>query len=266
MTTAINLNVEIKGQGYPILCLHGHPGSGKSMSIFTDHLSRRFQTLAPDLRGYGKSYYQQPFQMSDHLTDLKTLLDRYNIEKCLLLGWSLGGILALELILSDPQRFSGLILIASAARPFGGYMPLNWVDYLFTGVGGLINWLKPGWQWNIDTFGRRSLFRYLFSQHTPVAYQYLSADGTRAYLQTSQFAHRALAMALQSGYNRLAHLSNIDVPCLVLAGENDQHITCQSSQETAQALNHASWHCYPHTAHLFLGKFPPRFVKILILG
>ena len=51
--------------------------------------------------------------MRDHLSDLKALLDRLEIERCLLLGWSLGGILALELALLYPDRFSGLILIAS---------------------------------------------------------------------------------------------------------------------------------------------------------
>ena len=52
---AAPLNVYVRGAGFPILCLHGHPGSGNSMSVFTQHLSGRFQTIAPDLRGYGKS-------------------------------------------------------------------------------------------------------------------------------------------------------------------------------------------------------------------
>ena len=51
----MELNTEIKGQGYPILCLHGHPGCIASMSVFTNYLSRQYQTITPDLRGYGKS-------------------------------------------------------------------------------------------------------------------------------------------------------------------------------------------------------------------
>ncbi|MEO1187323.1 MAG: alpha/beta hydrolase, partial [Cyanobacteria bacterium J06636_27] len=42
----MRLNVYNQGQGYPILCLHGHPGSGSSLSVFTNHLSKRFQTIA----------------------------------------------------------------------------------------------------------------------------------------------------------------------------------------------------------------------------
>jgi pimeloyl-ACP methyl ester carboxylesterase len=257
----MNLNVEIKGQGYPILCLHGHPGSGKSLSVFTDHLSKSYQTIAPDLRGYGKSRPVGNFEMSDHLTDLTALLDRLKIDRCLLLGWSLGGILALELALKDPQRFSGLISIASAARPHGNHPPVSWQDLLYTGVAGIINYLKPGWQWNIDVFGSRSLFRYLVHQQTPLAYQYLASDGVIAYLQTSAAAQRALANALKAGYNRLEDLDKIDLPCLVLAGAEDRHITALSSRETAQHLKHSQWHCYPNTAHLFPWEIPHEVLR-----
>ncbi|MEM1311574.1 MAG: alpha/beta fold hydrolase, partial [Cyanobacteria bacterium P01_H01_bin.153] len=51
----MQLQVEKQGAGYPILCLHGHPGSGRCMNVFTEHLSQRFTTIAPDLRGYGDS-------------------------------------------------------------------------------------------------------------------------------------------------------------------------------------------------------------------
>jgi pimeloyl-ACP methyl ester carboxylesterase len=89
------LKTQIQGTGYPILCLHGHPGTGKSMSVFTSHLSERFKILAPDLRGYGGSRPVRPFQLEAHLTDLEALLDREQIQQCLVLGWSLGGIFAI---------------------------------------------------------------------------------------------------------------------------------------------------------------------------
>ena len=257
----MKLNVEIKGQGYPILCLHGHPGSGRSLSVFTNFLSNRFQTIAPDLRGYGKSCFQGNFEMSDHLTDLNNLLDNLNIDRCLLLGWSLGGILALELALSKPKRFSGLILIASAARPRGSHPPISWQDLFFTGVAGTINYFKPGWQWNIEVFGARSLFRYLLHQQTPLAYRYLASVGVSAYFQTSPAAQKALTKALRSGYNRLADLSLIDIPCLVLAGAEDRHITAQSSQETALLLKHCRWQCFSNTAHLFPWEIPSQVLK-----
>ena len=252
----MELYVEIKGKGYPILCLHGHPGSSATMSVFTNYLSQKYQTIAPDLRGYGKSKYDRDFQMQDHLRDLEELLDKYQIDRCLLLGWSLGGILALELALAHPERFSGLIIVASAAYPRGSHPPISWQDLLFTGIAGVVNYIKPGWQWNIDTFGKRSLFRYLIQQQHPEAYKYLAAEGIQAYLQTSTAANRALNEAIAGGYNRSADLARIEIPCSILAGECDRHITASSSEQTARNLPKGEWKCYPQTAHLFPWEIP----------
>ncbi|MGB3614433.1 MAG: alpha/beta hydrolase, partial [Elainellaceae cyanobacterium] len=230
------LYIHQQGRGFPVLCLHGHPGSGASMSVFTDVLSRQFRTVAPDLRGYGRSRYRGPFTMQAHISDLEALLDREGIETCLVLGWSLGGILALELALQLPQRIKGLILVATAAAPRSSHPPISWSDQLYTGVASLLNRASPGWRWNIETFGKRSLYRYLIQQHTSRAYGYLAHEGLPAFLQTSRQANRALQSALQKGYNRTAAVKQLDIPCLMLAGERDYHITPQASLETAQAL------------------------------
>ncbi|MCX7594153.1 MAG: alpha/beta hydrolase [Fischerella sp.] len=260
-STAAVLNVYTQGQGFPILCLHGHPGSGSSLSVFTNHLSRRFQTIAPDLRGYGKSRFDGNFDMSDHLTDLEVLLDRFQIKKCLVLGWSLGGILAMELALRLPERVTGLILVATAARPRSNHPPVNWQDSLYTGIASVVNWIKPGWQWNIETFGKRSLFRYLIQQHTTTSYSYIAKDAVLAYLQTSPAATQALHRAIKAGYNRLADLKQIQCPTLVLAGAQDRHITAEASLETARRLSDCQWQCYANTAHLFPWEIPDRVLR-----
>lgn len=255
-----NLNVCIQGQGFPILGLHGHPGYSGNVSVFTNHLSQRYQTFAPDLRGYGKSRHSGNFEMKEHLSDLENLLDRYEIEKCLILGWSLGGILAMEMAWRLPHRVTGLILVATAARPRGNHPRVTWQDHMYTGIAGMLNYLRPGWQWNIETFAKRSLFRYLIQQHTPTAYKY-AQEVVTAYLQTSRAASQALYTAMKSGYNRLADLEHIHCPTLVLAGEQDYHITAQSSLETAQHLKNSQWHCYPHTGHLFPWEIPQQVLE-----
>lgn len=260
-SSAAKLNVYIQGHGFPILCLHGHPGSGSSLSVFTNHLSKRFQTIAPDLRGYGKSRSHGNFNMNDHLTDLEALLDRFGIKKCLILGWSLGGILAMELALRLPERVTGLILVATAARPRGNHPPVSWQDNIYTGVAALLSCIKPDWQWNIETFGKRSLFRYLIQQHTFTAYKYIATEAVPAYLQTSAFATRALYTAIGAGYNRLVDLEQIQSPVLVLAGERDRHITVDASLETSRYLKDCQSHCYPNTAHLFPWEIPHQVLR-----
>lgn len=256
MSLAVPLNYEIRGQGFPVLCLHGHPGSAQCMSVFTDHLSQTYQTIAPDLRGYGKSQVKQPFEITDHLQDIEQLLDSLKIDKCLIIGWSLGGILALELALRNPERFTGLILVATSAYPRGNHPPISWQDNLLTGISGIINWIWPGCQWNINLFGKRSLFRYLIQQHESTTYKYIAKQATPAYLQTSRLATEALKQALKNRYNRLAELGNISCPCLILAGECDRHITANSSQETATNLPLSQFKCYGNTAHLFPWEIP----------
>ena len=257
----MELNTKIKGQGYPILCLHGHPGCIASMSVFTNYLSQQYQTIIPDLRGYGKSRYPLDFVMQDHLTDIIALLDKLEIDKCLVLGWSLGGIISMELALAQPERFSGMILVATAAHPLSSHPRETWQDLLFTGVAGITNYFKPAWQWNIDTFGKRSLFRYLIQNHQPESYQYLAKEGVSAYMQTSKVASKALVTAIRQGYNRLEDIEQIKIPCLMLSGSEDRHITAYASEKTAKHLPDCEYINYQGVAHLFPWEIGDRVLE-----
>ncbi|MFE4106653.1 alpha/beta fold hydrolase [Almyronema epifaneia] len=259
----MQLAVQIEGSGFPVLCLHGHPGSGQSMSVFTQHLSQRFLTLAPDLRGYGASQTRHPFTMTAHLQDLTELLDQQHIDRCWLLGWSLGGILAMELALRCPQRVQGLILIATAARPRSNHPAVTWQDNLYTAIASGVNYLAPAWQWNIETFGKRSLYHYLLQQHTAFAYRQLALAGLPAYLQTSRYATQALNQAMRQGYNRLNDLENIQAPCLMLFGDCDRHITAAASLETAAQLPNCQFHRYTQAAHLFPWEYPQQVLQAI---
>ncbi len=85
-----------------VLCLHGHPGNSEAMQIFGQHFrSQGLGVIAPDLRGYGNCKAMATFTMLDQIHDLWNLLesDRQSEYEYLILGWSLGGILAIELAL-----------------------------------------------------------------------------------------------------------------------------------------------------------------------
>ncbi len=252
----MKLKVDIRGTGYPILCLHGHPGSKECHHVFTESLVPHWQTIAPDLRGYGESQTSQPFAMEDHIADLIDLLKQLEIPHCLVLGWSLGGILALELALRLPDQIKGLILVASAAHPVSGHPPITWQDNVFTVLVSLINQIKPGWPWNIRQFGQRSLYRHLIQTHHPKTYQYLAQYAWPAFFKTSNAANEALNQALKAGYDQTANLNQIQIPTLVLAGAGDRHILASASQQTADKILNSQFICYPNTAHLFPWEIP----------
>ncbi len=244
------------GSRLPILCLHGHPGSARSMGIFTQHFADRYWTLAPDLRGYGRSQVRSPFEMEVHLEDLVQLLDARGIGPVLVLGWSLGGIFAMELALRYPDRVKGLILVATAARPWGDHPKVSIGDQVMTGLAGTINWVRPGWSWNIETLGRRSMFRYLVRQQTPAVYHYLAREAVYSYFKTSRHADRALINRIRAGYNRVPDLHWITCPALMLMGDCDRHIAPAASRETAKALLNCEWEVFEETAHLLPWEKP----------
>ncbi|MFN5837084.1 MAG: alpha/beta fold hydrolase [Pseudanabaena sp.] len=258
-----------------VLCLHGHPGNSEAMQIFVSYFrDRGLDAIAPDLRGYGNRQVKTEFTMSSHIEDLWNLLirDQEELEdgkstEYLILGWSLGGILAIELALqnlvNNPEflikpKIVGLILIATAAKPRSSLPKIAWWEYanLFMAVISHLalsqifakSSAKP--RWHIELFGKRSLIGYLIQQHTETAYDLIATTGTRAYLQTSRYAHRALMKALREGYDRTHDLCKIPIPCLAIAAEKDRHITASSTAETANLLPNCEFICYPQTAHL----------------
>ena len=244
-----------------VLCLHGHPGNSESMQIFTQHFhNQSVGAIAPDLRGYGNCKAMAAFTMFEHIQDLWALLERDRESEYLILGWSLGGILAMELALRAVElqkspnnltpKIAGLILIATAAKPRSSLPKVAWWEYANLAIAVGLHWLVPKQRWHIEWFGKRSLIKYLIQQHTQSAYDQISRTGARAYLQTSRYAQSALMQALRQGYDRTDHLAKIQIPCLAIAAEQDRHITVASTLETAKLLPNCEFISYPNTAHL----------------
>lgn len=267
----------MNNQNLKVLCLHGHPGNSEAMQMFVRHFqSQGIQVIAPDLRGYGNFKANVPFTMLDHIQDLENILSTSSASSnssennaYLLLGWSLGGILAIELALryaalsedtyTSPStglpRIVGLILIATAAKPRSNLPKIHWWEYTNLAIAILLHWLlskifSPAPTWHIQKFGKHSLLKYLIQQHTLFAYDCITNIGSKAVLQTSRYAHAALSKALQQGYDRTSDLHKITVPCLAIAADKDRHITPASTIETANLLPNCQLICYPHTAHL----------------
>src|SRR5690606_13632711 len=109
----LELHVTLSGEGPPLLLLHGFTGSLQNWNVFLKNWSKDCLTIAVDLIGHGHS--QAPsdpkrYSMQHAVQDLTALLDHLHIEKTSILGYSMGGRLALSFAALQPSRVNALLL------------------------------------------------------------------------------------------------------------------------------------------------------------
>src|SRR5664279_5175680 len=90
----IDLNVDIKGNGKPLLLIHVLGGNHKQLDIIATPLSKHFKTIKFDIRGHGQSEKPGEYTLQDHINDVLGIMDFYKIEKTYLLGVSMGSYIA----------------------------------------------------------------------------------------------------------------------------------------------------------------------------
>ncbi|MEG4279652.1 2-succinyl-6-hydroxy-2,4-cyclohexadiene-1-carboxylate synthase [Microcoleus sp. MON1_C1] len=96
-----------------LLFLHGFTGSSQDFSSVIPLLYNSYCCLAVDLPGHGKTQVngdESCYTMSNTAQALIELLDNLQVDKCLLLGYSMGGRLALYMTLHFPERFEKVVL------------------------------------------------------------------------------------------------------------------------------------------------------------
>lgn len=113
--TSINgteLHFDSHGDGEALLLVHGLGSSGADWAFQVPALRQHFRLVVPDLRGAGLSGKPTgPYTLAGFAADLWALLDHLQIERCHLVGFSLGGAVALEMALQQPARAQRLVMI-----------------------------------------------------------------------------------------------------------------------------------------------------------
>jgi pimeloyl-ACP methyl ester carboxylesterase len=116
----VDLVVEESGRGERALVLvHGFTGSREDFRDHFDALAELGRTVIYDHRGHGESSNTgdaASYTFEQLVDDLRALLDALGIERCDLLGHSMGGMVALRFALAHPQRLASLLLMDTAAR------------------------------------------------------------------------------------------------------------------------------------------------------
>ncbi|MBQ3049793.1 MAG: alpha/beta hydrolase [Oscillospiraceae bacterium] len=107
----IKLSYTEKGEGFPLILLHGNGENGEYFVRQTEYFSANYRVIAVDTRGHGKSPRgTAPFSIRQFAEDLRCFMDELNIEKANILGFSDGGNIAMLFALKYPERVERLIL------------------------------------------------------------------------------------------------------------------------------------------------------------
>ena len=108
------MNYKIGGNGDTLLFIHGLSDNLQYWKGLTSHLKRYFQVVRVDLRGHGGSELgSEKISIDCYADDLMGLLDKLNIKRVNLIGFSLGGAVALDFTIKYPQLVDSLILMST---------------------------------------------------------------------------------------------------------------------------------------------------------
>lgn len=225
-SSGLSLNYDIYGEGPPVLLIHGFASSGKVnwldtgwVEILTD---AGYQAITLDNRGHGASakphdpdlYY--PSQMAE---DALALLDHLNIQRCAVIGYSMGARIAAFLAFDHPERV--------AVAVFGG-MGMNLINGLTDGNDIIAGLRAPDLSDLTHPTARQ--FR-IFADHT-------GSD------------REALAACMETSRQPMARadVRRIDVPVLVAVGEADEMVG--GPEALADLLPHGEALVIPKRDHM----------------
>jgi len=147
-----------------------HGGWTGSWELWTEpftQLSKTWRTVAYDHRGTGATIAPvESISIENMVADLFAVLDELNIEKCVLGAESAGGIVAVNAVLQQPNRFEGLVLVDALLHNEADGSDINFINGLRTNyketIGGFVDACVPEAEPNsaeIRSWGRKILAR-----------------------------------------------------------------------------------------------------------
>ena len=248
----LKLHSSKSGQGPNLVLLHGWGSSSKVWQNLAGRLDTRFQVWCIDLPGHGDSH---AVQWDGSTEQGIRLLAEVMPETGIVIGWSLGGLMAQLYARQFPQRVTRLLLVSSAPR--------------FTAAGEWPNGTAPE---ALSEFSRRYAKVSLQALRTFCALQVLKAEragDTLAVLHDSMSAHPRHAEKIVWG---LKWLEQIDlradaelgsIPVRLLHGEQDQVLSVRAAEDTVHIWRQAQLERVAQAGHAPFVSHPDRFVQWL---
>jgi len=221
-----------------VLLIHGFPLDRRMWDAQVDSLSRLARVVTPDLQGSGRSAVTPgPYTMDLYADDLAGLLDRLEVRRAVVVGLSMGGYVAFALWRRHPERVLGLALLDTRAEPDSPQAQANrdLAIARIEKIGGrayagemLPRLLAPANLGNGRIAGRAR--EIMASQPVPGTLEALRALRDRPDSQPT--------------------LATVNVPALVIAGEEDALTPPAIAQAMAESIPNARLAIVPRAGHL----------------
>ncbi|MFL6556508.1 MAG: alpha/beta fold hydrolase, partial [Bacillus sp. (in: firmicutes)] len=113
----IRYHLEVFGDGFPLVLLHGFTGDTSTWISFVNKWGTHSRLIIPDIIGHGITESPEglkPYQIESMASSLNDILDELDVDQVDLLGYSMGGRLALTFAVLFPNRVRKLILESSS--------------------------------------------------------------------------------------------------------------------------------------------------------
>jgi 3-oxoadipate enol-lactonase len=219
----ITLHYLVRGRGEPLLLIHGLGCSGADWAFQVAALEKRFLVIVPDLPGCGHSPPPiDEYTIGGFADALWSLLDHLKVSRTNIIGFSLGGAVALEMAALRPDSVPRLGLINSLAT----YRPNHWRKWVETHISANI----------VRVFGMRRAAWLLAARLFPEPWQRAMREHTAAAVgavPASSYLGMGLALARWAIVDRLDRLTS---RILLIAAESD-FTPLQEKRELAAKLH-----------------------------
>lgn len=204
-----SIYVEDAGKGPVVLAIHGLGGGAYFFRALAPALRDRYRLMAVDLPGTGRSTSIDPFSAETWVRDLHQLVRLASDDPVVVVGHSLGTILALRMYAADPGRIKGLVFVGGLPEVRTAVRERLEARDAAIRVGGLSGWgakVAPG-VFAPETLTRRPELVGLFER-------VFDSQPAEVYLRT-------LRVLLQTSATRV--VGTVRVPCVAITGADDQY-------------------------------------------
>lgn len=248
---SVRIAWESRGEGPPLLLIHGLGYARWGWEPVADGLAERFRVLLYDNRGIGESEAPPgPYTVEQLAGDALRVLDDAGVERAHVCGTSLGGMAALQLALDTPARVDRLVLACTYA---GG------ADvFPMPAVTGSLFEESAAWE---PELRYRAFVENALRPRAPAA----TVDRILAHrLATAQpLEHWQWQAAAAFGFDVSGRLKELEAPTLVLTGTADNVVDPRNSELLASRIPGARLERFEGCGHIFMWDEPERFVRVV---